>query len=137
MHLARLRIITQEQSLDDARALADLASLFAKVGRFDEATATAMSIDHSRVRTAACGNVIIELIKAGKGEQARRLLADLIEASLPQDMGAQIQIIRLGDALADVGWLAEALTVGVTTSGDELPGAGSRRTSRTATSTPR
>jgi hypothetical protein len=117
-----LLALAQEQSLDDPRALGYVATTLAMVGRFDEAIAMAKSIDHSRIGTAACGNVITELIEAGQDTRARRLLADLVKRSKPEDLGAQTAIIRLGDALADLGWLTEALTVGVTTSGNELPG---------------
>jgi tetratricopeptide (TPR) repeat protein len=113
--------LAQEQSLGDPRALADLAVMLAKAGRFDEAVVTASAIDHGRLATAARGSIVLELIRAGRDEQARGLLTELVEDSMPQDLGAQIQLIHLGDALAGAGWLAEAMTVGVTESGDELP----------------
>jgi TIR domain/NB-ARC domain len=116
-----LLALAQEQSRSHPQALFDIAGALGRAGRFDEAYAVALSIDHSRLGTAACGNVILELFNAGQDEKARRLLAGLVKRSLQQDMGAQIQLIRLGDALAAQGRLAESLTVGVTASGDELP----------------
>jgi hypothetical protein len=47
----RLLTLAQEQSLDDPRALAEVAQLLARMGRFDAAREAAMSIDHSRLGT--------------------------------------------------------------------------------------
>jgi hypothetical protein len=108
-HRVALLKIAKGEALEDPRALHALVKHLVTMKRFSQALEVGSRIDHDDLKASASNAVVMGFVRAGKAADAGALINGLLQAHEPRKIKQTMALAWLGGALAEAGWLKQAL----------------------------